>query len=79
MGRCEYTFFEAQQASKNICKVRSLKSRIKTCSFLEAIITYSNEEFKDCVSDIAVEIRKLGNPTRENAENNHKVNQIVGS
>ena len=70
---------EAHQASKMICKVRSLKSRIKTHSFLEEIITSSNEVFKDCVSDMAVEIQKLGNPTRETAENNDTVKQIAGS
>jgi hypothetical protein len=70
---------EAHQASKMICKVRSLKSRIKTRSFLEEIITSSNEVFKDCVSDMAVEIQKLCNPTRETAENNDTVNQIAGS
>ena len=62
-----------------ICKVRSLKSRIKTRSFLEEIITSSNEVFKDCVSDMAVEIQKLGNLTRETAENNDTVKQIAGS
>ena len=70
---------EAHQASKMICKVRSLKSRIKTGSFLEEIITSSNEVFKDCVSDMGVEIEKLGNPTRETAENNDTVKQIAGS
>jgi hypothetical protein len=62
-----------------ICKVRSLKSRIKTRSFLEEIITYTNEVFKDCVSDMAVQIRKLGNPTGETAENNDTAKQIAGS
>jgi hypothetical protein len=40
---------------------------------LEAIITSSNEVFKDFVSNMAVEIRKLSNPTRETAENNDTV------
>jgi hypothetical protein len=62
-----------------ISKVKLLKSRIKTRSFLEEIITSSNEVFKDCVSDMAAEIRKLGNPTCETAENNDTVQQIVGS
>jgi len=79
MGRFEPTFMEAYQASKMICKVRSLKSRIKTCSFLEEMITSSNEVFKDSVSDMVVEIQKLGNPTRETAENNDTVKQIAGS
>ena len=46
---------------------------------MEQIITSSNEVFKDCVSDMAVEIQKLGNPTREIAENTDTVQQIVGS
>jgi hypothetical protein len=62
-----------------ICKVRSLKSRLKTRSFLEDIITSSNEVFKDCAFHMAVEIRKLVNPTRETAENNDTVKQIAGS
>jgi hypothetical protein len=70
---------EAHQASKMICKVRSLISRIKTRSFWEEIITSSNEVFKDCVSDMVVEIQKLGIPTRETAENNDTVKQIAGS
>ena len=51
----------------------------KRDSFLEDIITSSNEVFKDCVSDMAVEIQELGNPTRETAKNNHTVKQIAGS
>jgi len=70
---------EAHQASKMICKVRSLQSRIKTRSFLEEIITSSNEVFKDSVSDMAVEIQKLGVPTQETAENNDTVKQIAAS
>jgi hypothetical protein len=34
--------------------------------------------FNDCVSDMAVEIQKLGNPTRETAENNDTVKHIAG-
>jgi len=64
---------EAHQASKMICKVRSLKSRMKKCSFLEEIIISSNEVFLDCVSDMAEEIQKLGNRTRETPENNDTV------
>jgi hypothetical protein len=63
IGRFEPIYMEAHQASKMICKVRSLKSRIKTPSFLEEIITSSNEVFKDCVFDMAVDIRKRANPT----------------
>jgi hypothetical protein len=70
---------KAHQASKMICKVRSLKSQIKTRSFLEEIITFTNEVFKDCVSDLAVEIPKLGNLTRETAENHDTLKQIAGS
>jgi len=54
IGRFEPTFIEAYQASKTICTVRSLISRIKTCLFSEDIITSDNEVFRDCVSDIAV-------------------------
>jgi hypothetical protein len=70
---------EAHQASKMICNVMSHKSQIKTHSFLEEIITSSNEVFKDCVSDMVAEIHKLGNPTRETAQNNDIVKQIAGS
>jgi len=46
---------------------------------LEEIITSSNEVFKDCVSDMVVEIRKLGDPTWKTAENNDTGKQIAGS
>jgi len=59
----EPTFIEAHQASKMICNVRSLKSRNKTRSFLEEIITSSNEVFKDCISQMVEEIGMLGIPT----------------
>jgi hypothetical protein len=72
-------FIKAHPTSKMICKVWSLKARIKTRSFLEGIITSSNEVFKDCVSDLAVEIRKLGNLTRATAENNDTVKHTVSS
>jgi len=62
-----------------ICNIRSLKSRIKTRSFLKVIITSSNEVFKDFVSDMVVEIRMLGIPTRETAENNDTVKPTAGS
>ena len=78
--RCiEPSFIEAHQASKMVCKVTTLKSRIKTCSFLEEIITSSNEVFKDFVSDMAVENRMLGIPTRESGENNNHVKRTAGS
>jgi len=54
IGRFDPTFIEAHQASKTICKVRLLKSRIKTCSFLEDIVTSNHKVFRDVVSDIAV-------------------------
>jgi len=79
IGRFNPTFIEDHQASRIICKVRLLKLQIKTSSFLEEIITLSNDMFKDLESDMAVEIRKLGNPTRETAENNDTVKQTAGS
>jgi hypothetical protein len=59
--------------------VRSHKSQIKRCSFLEVIITLSNDVFNDLVFDMALDIRKLGIRTRETAENRDTVMQIVGS
>jgi len=79
IGRFESTFIEAQQALKMICKVMSHKARIKTRSFLEEIITSSNEVFKHCTSDMVVGIRKLGNPTPRTAEDINTVQQTVGS
>jgi hypothetical protein len=35
--------------------------------------------FKECVSEMLVQIRKRGNPTRETAENHDTVKQTVGS
>jgi len=43
----EPTFLEAYEASNMICKVRSFKSRIKTHSLLDDIITSSNKVLKD--------------------------------
>jgi hypothetical protein len=51
-----------------IWKVKSLKSRIKTRSFLEEIITSSKEVFKDCASEMMVKFRMLCNPTWKSAE-----------
>jgi len=79
IGRFESTSIEARQASKMVCKVRSLNSRMKTRSFLEEIITSSNEVFKDFESVIVVGIRQLGNPTRKTAEINDIVKQTPGS
>jgi len=53
-GRIKSTSIEAYQVSKKFCKVWSLKSLIKTSSFFEDIITFSNEVFKDFVFDLAV-------------------------
>jgi len=62
-----------------ICKVWSLKSQIKTLSFLEDIITSSKEVFRDFESEEAVGIRKLGNPTRETAGNTNIVEPTADS
>ena len=59
---------EAHQASKMNCKVRSLKSQIKTHSVLEEIITSSQEVLQDFESDMVVRIRKLGTPTQKIAK-----------
>jgi len=77
-GRLEPSSIEAHQAVKMICNVRSLKLRIKSRSFLEEILTSSNEVFKDSVSDKAVELRMLGILTGETAENNDIVKQTLG-
>ena len=46
---------------------------------MEEIIALSNEVFKDFAYDMTVEIGKLGNPTRETAENTNTVRQSVGA
>jgi len=79
LGPFQSTFIETHQALKIICKVRSLKSRIKTSLLLEVIITSSNEVFKDSESDMVVEIRKLGNLTRKTSESDDTVKQTAGS
>jgi len=56
IGLVKPTFFETQETSKMSSKVRSLKSQVKTHSFLDDIITSSSELYKDCDSDIAVGI-----------------------
>jgi len=78
LGRFEPTFSEAHQASKMICKVKSLKSRINTCSILEEITTSSNAVFKDFESGMAVGIRNLGNPTPKTAEGKDTAKQTLG-
>ena len=57
----EPTFIEAHKASNMIHSVRSFKSRLKACSSLEVIITYSNKRIKDSKSNMAVGIGWLGN------------------
>ena len=52
---------------------------MKKHSFLEEIITSSNDVFKDCVSDMSIQIGKLGNSTQETAENNDTVKPLAGS
>jgi hypothetical protein len=79
IGPLEHTFIEAHQPLTLICKQRSLKSQIKTYAFLEEIISWSNEVPQDFDSDMAVEIRKLDNPTQYTAENNDTMKQTAGS
>jgi len=54
IGSFELKFSEAHHACNMNCKLRSLKSRIKTHPFLENIITSSNEALKDFEYGIAV-------------------------
>jgi hypothetical protein len=61
---------EAHQASKFIGKVRSLNLQIKPLSFLEVVITWSNEVFKGVEFDMTVRMRQLGNPSPKTAERN---------
>jgi len=70
IGFFETTFIEVHLALRMICNVRLLKSRMKTRSFLEEIITSSKEVFKDFESDMAISIRKRGIPTWKTAESN---------
>jgi len=79
MGRFEPSFIESHHASKMICNVRSLKSRRKTRSLLEDIITSSKEVFKDLESDIAVRIRTLVDPTRKTGVTDDTVKQTATS
>jgi len=62
-----------------ICKVTSLKLQIKGCSFLDDIITSSNEIFTDFESDIAEGISKLGNSACGTVETIVIVKQEAGS
>ena len=59
---------EAHEALKMILKVRSLKSQIKQRSFLQDIITFSNEVLKDIEFNMVVRNRELVNTRRETAE-----------
>jgi hypothetical protein len=52
---------------------------MKTRSFVEDIITCSKEVSKEIVSDMAEEMRKVGNLTRESIDNTDTVQQIAGS
>jgi len=62
-----------------IYNIRSLKSRIKTRSFLEENITSSKEVFKDLKSDMAVRIRTLVDPTRKTGVAEDTVKQTASS
>jgi len=46
---------------------------MKTCSFLDEIITSSKEVFEDVQSDMAVGISNLGNATQKTAEGSDTV------
>ena len=48
-------------------------------SFLQEMITSSNKVFKDCVSDLAVNIRNLGNLPWVTDENDNTIMQNAGS
>jgi len=79
LGSLEPSFIESHHASKMICKVTSLKSRIETRSFLEEIITLGTEVFKDLESDMAVRIRTLVDPTRKTGITHDTVPQAASS
>jgi len=63
IGRFEAAFIEAHKASRIIHTVRLLKSQLITGSYFEEIISSSNEVLKYFQSNMAEEIRKLGNLT----------------
>ena len=75
----EVALIESHKALKMIRDVRSLKSRLKTRSFLVESKTSSNEVYNDFESDMAVVINKKGNLTRETAKSNIIVMQNAGS
>jgi len=61
------------------CNVKSLKSRITTGWFLEAIIPSSHEVFYDFESDMVVGMTQLANQTRKIAKSNDTAKQVAGS
>ena len=79
IGCFEPTFIDPNQESNRICEVRSLKSQIKTPSFLEDIIPSINEVFKYFTYDVAVGLSKLGNWTCETVIINIIVKLEAGS
>jgi len=79
IGRFEPTFIDAHEVSKMICNIRSLKSWLRTRSLIEEVIISSNEVSNDFESDMAVGIRKLGNPSYESAESDDTVKPTAGS
>jgi len=65
----EHTFIKAHQTAKMICTVWLLKSPIKTCSFLQEIITSHNQIFNNFKSNIPIESTNLGTLPWEITEN----------
>lgn len=57
------TFSEAYEVSIGSYNERSLKSLIKSHSFLQKILSSSIAVFRDLESDVAFGIRMLGNST----------------
>jgi len=79
VGHFEPSSIESHHASIMICNVRSLKSRRKTCSFWEEIITSSEEVLKDFESEMAVRISTLVDPTPKTGITDVTVKQTVTS
>jgi len=75
----EPTFIEAHQVSNMISKARSLKSRIKTHSSFEDIITPHNTVFTDCESDMVVGIWNLRNSSLVTVKSYGSVELNAGS
>jgi len=78
-GCFEPTFIEAHQVSIVIGKVRLLKSRIKTHSFLEDLRTSSNKVAIVWESDMVVGIWKLCNSSCETVKSYIIIEQNVGA